>query len=216
MLHAKGPSGKAEPQVPFHPSDGYHEYRFDYSPGKVSFYTDGQHVKDLIEGVPETPGRIMLNHWSNGDPNWSKGPPAEDVHMIVAYVKAYFNTSSEGIQPRSQCGNSGAKDPVCKVPDQIGPVNPVQGTKFLTSQSTNNQPNQPLPTSINPPTASSTGSSSSAAPNDTVANRVSPDATCGGARGYTCLGSEKGNCCSSHGWWCVCRNHSSWATTNLL
>ncbi|KAI4272248.1 MAG: hypothetical protein LQ337_005427 [Flavoplaca oasis] len=29
---------------------------------------------------------------------------------------------------------------------------------------------------------------------------VSPDATCGGARGYTCLGSSFGNCCSLHGW----------------
>ncbi|KAL8717095.1 MAG: hypothetical protein Q9225_005630 [Loekoesia sp. 1 TL-2023] len=191
VLHAEGPSGKAEPQVPFHPSGGYHEYRFDYSPGKVSFYTDGQHVKDLVEGVPETPGRIMLNHWSNGDPNWSKGPPAKDVYMTVAYVKAYFNTSSEGTQPRSQCGNPNAEDAVCKVPDQIGPVNPGQGTTFLTSQSPKNQPNQPLPTSISPPTASSTGSSSSAAPNDSVAIPVSPDATCGGAQGYTCMGSEK-------------------------
>ncbi|KAL8912101.1 MAG: hypothetical protein Q9171_002817 [Xanthocarpia ochracea] len=29
---------------------------------------------------------------------------------------------------------------------------------------------------------------------------VTPDATCGGAYGYTCLGSSFGNCCSTHGW----------------
>ncbi|KAI4185432.1 MAG: hypothetical protein L6R41_004143 [Letrouitia leprolyta] len=29
---------------------------------------------------------------------------------------------------------------------------------------------------------------------------VSPDASCGGANGYTCLGSSFGNCCSTHGW----------------
>ncbi|CAL8575991.1 hypothetical protein XPA_001885 [Xanthoria parietina] len=29
---------------------------------------------------------------------------------------------------------------------------------------------------------------------------VSPDATCGGTKGYTCLGSSFGNCCSPNGW----------------
>ncbi|KAL8711846.1 MAG: hypothetical protein Q9220_003790 [cf. Caloplaca sp. 1 TL-2023] len=29
---------------------------------------------------------------------------------------------------------------------------------------------------------------------------ISPDATCGGAKGYTCLGSSFGNCCSTNGW----------------
>jgi hypothetical protein len=30
---------------------------------------------------------------------------------------------------------------------------------------------------------------------------VSPDAMCGGHKGYTCLGSRYGNCCSQYGWW---------------
>ncbi|KAL8725417.1 MAG: hypothetical protein Q9166_007374 [cf. Caloplaca sp. 2 TL-2023] len=29
---------------------------------------------------------------------------------------------------------------------------------------------------------------------------ITPDATCGGAKGYTCLGSSFGNCCSVNGW----------------
>lgn len=29
---------------------------------------------------------------------------------------------------------------------------------------------------------------------------VTPDATCGGSKGYTCLGSTFGNCCSANGW----------------
>lgn len=35
---------------------------------------------------------------------------------------------------------------------------------------------------------------------------VSPDATCGGAKGYTCLGSSFGNCCSPNGWWYASRS----------
>lgn len=37
-------------------------------------------------------------------------------------------------------------------------------------------------------------------PTSTPTNKVSTDATCGGANGYTCLGSSFGNCCSSSGW----------------
>lgn len=201
VLHADGPAGKAVSQLPFHPSDGYHEYRFDWSPGKVSFYADGGYIKDLTEGIPTDPGSILLNHWSNGDPNWSKGPPTADVIMTVAYVKAYFNKPSEGIRARGQCVDSNAKDAVCQIPDQLGPISPGQDTVFLTEGDGNYLPTQPLRTTVIPPVASSTDLAASGATNSTVANQMSADATCGGTNGYTCLGSEKGNCCSSHGWW---------------
>lgn len=178
------------PQVSFHPSDGYHEYRFDWSPGKVSFYTDGQHVQDVTEGVPNVPGRMLLNHWSNGDPGWTKGPPAKDAVMTVAYVKAYFNASSKVTGPNSRCVDPSAEDAVCEVPNQTGPVIPDQSTTFLTLN-TGSTPQNPKdePVSNQPTTAPA------------AANQTSPDTTCGGDKGYTCLGSEKGNCCSSHGWW---------------
>ncbi|KAF1835699.1 hypothetical protein BDW02DRAFT_277609 [Decorospora gaudefroyi] len=41
------------------------------------------------------------------------------------------------------------------------------------------------------------GESASAAAKNT---RVSRDATCGGSKGYTCLGSVWGDCCSQYGW----------------
>ncbi|KAI4187739.1 MAG: hypothetical protein LQ346_005447 [Caloplaca aetnensis] len=190
VLHSDGPKGFATPQLPFHPSDGFHEYRFDWSPGKVSFYADGQFIRDLTQGVPVDPGFIMLNHWSSGNPGWSKGPPTKDVTMTVAYVKAYFNKGPKTIQTRSECADATAKDAVCEVPDQKGPVSPDQRTVFLTQGNNEKSPSQG---STDQPGAGTTGG--------TVAERVSPDATCGSPNGYTCLGSEKGNCCSSHGWW---------------
>ena len=47
------------------------------------------------------------------------------------------------------------------------------------------------------------GTLSLALPVDQLDRRatVSPDATCGGTKGYTCLGSSFGNCCSTNGWW---------------
>lgn len=45
-----------------------------------------------------------------------------------------------------------------------------------------------------------TPAASSAAPSSTAAKKVTPDATCGGTTGYTCLGSSFGNCCSVSGY----------------
>lgn len=47
------------------------------------------------------------------------------------------------------------------------------------------------------------GTISLAVPFDQLNKRatISPDATCGGAQGYTCQASAFGNCCSVNGWW---------------
>ncbi|KAI4257007.1 MAG: hypothetical protein LQ352_001835 [Teloschistes flavicans] len=186
VLHSTGPSGFETPSVPFHLSDGFHEYRFDWSPGRVSYYVDGEHMKDLTEGVPDIPGPLVFNHWSNGDEHWTYGPPTKDAYMTIGYVKTYFNTS-QASQKNDQCVDPGAKDAVCEVPEQRGPVTPGQDTTFLA---TNGQ--------IAQPTSVPTPSKPSSTPGN---DKVSPDATCGGEKGYTCMGSAKGNCCSQHGWW---------------
>lgn len=174
MLHSEGPSDHETPQLPFHPSEGFHEYRFDWSPGKVAYYVDGKHMKDLTKGVPEVPGSLILNHWSNGN-GWTRGPPTSDVTMTVAYVKAYFNTGSKGFKAREECSS------VCLVQDQYGPVLPNQETIFLTKPGSEDSE----PSLTNPP----------------VLNQVSPNATCGTNNGYSCLGSIWGDCCSNRGWW---------------
>ncbi|KAL9580484.1 MAG: hypothetical protein Q9212_004463 [Teloschistes hypoglaucus] len=188
VLHSTGPSGFETPSVPFHPSDGFHEYRFDWSPGRVSYYVDGQHMKDLTEGVPDIPGPLVFNHWSNGDEHWTHGPPANDAYMTIGYVKTYFNTSSQEGQKNSQCVDPNAKDAVCEVPDQSGAVTPGQDTTFLATNSQQTAQSKSVPTPHKPASTSEN-------------HQVSPDATCGGEKGYTCMGSPKGNCCSQHGWW---------------
>jgi hypothetical protein len=50
-------------------------------------------------------------------------------------------------------------------------------------------------------TAVRTSSTRAASPPASIpTKKVSPDASCGGAGGYTCLGSSFGNCCSANGW----------------
>lgn len=81
--------------LPFDPTDNYHEYRIDYVPGKVFFYADGALLGQMNgSAVPKSPGHLILQHWSNGNPLWSGGPPARDSVLAIEYVKAYFDSTA--------------------------------------------------------------------------------------------------------------------------
>lgn len=78
----------------FDPAEAFHEYRFDYVPGKVIFYADSEILAEMEGGgMPSSGGHLILQHWSNGNPLWSGGPPEVDAALTVSYVKAYFNSS---------------------------------------------------------------------------------------------------------------------------
>jgi hypothetical protein len=72
----------------------YNEYRFDWLPGRISYYVNGYHAWTTEENIPSTPGGIHFSHWSNGNPLWSQGPPIHDAALTVSYVKAYFNSTN--------------------------------------------------------------------------------------------------------------------------
>lgn len=105
----------------FDPTADFHEYRFDYLPGKVLFYADSKALA-VMEGaeVPSVGGHLILQHWSNGNPLWSGGPPTNDAVLEVNYVKAYFNSSdatrvSHQVQ---KCHARAVNDrEVCVIPD---------------------------------------------------------------------------------------------------
>ena len=107
-------------QLPFRPDRGYHEYRFDWSPEKVSFYADGAWLKDMTMSVPTSPGHITFSHWSNGNADWSGGPPSVDAVMTVSYMKAYFNSSTPSRQEdyRRRCTKPTATNATCVIPVQ--------------------------------------------------------------------------------------------------
>ncbi|KAF2734078.1 concanavalin A-like lectin/glucanase [Polyplosphaeria fusca] len=106
----------------FRPDERFHEYRFDWSPESVQFYVDGKILQVMTNNIPTMPGRMFVNHWSNGDPKWSAGPPERDTSMTISYIKAYFNSSdtAQNDEYKSRCANF---DPskVCQIPDQTVP-----------------------------------------------------------------------------------------------
>lgn len=136
-------------QLPFDPSDAFHEYRFDWFQDHVDFYADGVLLKTMSgDGVPSDPGHLTLSQWSNGDPTWSGGPPETDAVMTVNYVKGYFNSSDTQRQGdwRKRCKNINAPNATCEVPEITAPPQGnVSAKTFFFSQQHNMTVNQTIP-----------------------------------------------------------------------
>lgn len=121
----------------FDPRADFHEYRMDFIPGRVVFYADGAALAEMTSssGVPVTAGHLALNHWSNGNADWSGGPPAQDAVMEIRYVKAYFNSSEAARQQDfgDRCTDPEAVGAVCDIPD-VTTTNDSAAGFFFTGQ----------------------------------------------------------------------------------
>ncbi|GKT43741.1 beta-glucanase [Colletotrichum spaethianum] len=117
---ASGTGNFLKVNLGFNPTTDFHEYRIDYLPNEVTFYADGK-VLGAMNGsaVPTEGGHLILQHWSNGNPLWSGGPPQRDAILTVASVKAYFNSSLDARKAdhESRCIDPAAPGAVCAIPD---------------------------------------------------------------------------------------------------
>ncbi|CAO0801231.1 unnamed protein product [Mucor circinelloides] len=109
---AASPLTNEKHDLQFNPTEDYHEYRFDWLPDSVKFYIDGTFVREMTTNIPDSPGRILLNHWTDGNPYFSGGPPTENADLKVSHLNLFFN-SSESKSPPS-CSKS--KTP-CQISD---------------------------------------------------------------------------------------------------
>lgn len=81
--------------APAIPTSAEHEYRVDWLPGKVDFFTDGKLTQTFTTNVPKDPGNWIWNIWTNGDPQFSVGPPKEDAVFKISQIIMYYNTTSD-------------------------------------------------------------------------------------------------------------------------
>lgn len=127
---AAGTSTYKVARLPFEPDNMFHEYRFDWTADRVAFYVDGGFLWEMTEQIPTEGGGIFFNHWSNGDPNWSAGPPDADTVMTLSYVKGYFNSTDTDRSQNDYKKRCPQFDPakVCAIPAQTSPPDVSQGT----------------------------------------------------------------------------------------
>ncbi|KAL0930764.1 glycoside hydrolase family 16 protein [Colletotrichum truncatum] len=133
---AAGTGNFVKVNLGFNPTTDFHEYRIDYLRDQVIFYADNKMIGRMNgSAVPTDGGHLILQHWSNGNPLWSGGPPKKDAILTVASVKAYFNSSldSRRADHLSRCVDPSAPDAICNIPDV---------TSFFFSAQTNMTNNQ--------------------------------------------------------------------------
>ncbi|KAK2026946.1 concanavalin A-like lectin/glucanase [Colletotrichum zoysiae] len=78
---------------PANPTTTEHEYRLDWTPGRVRWFVDGVEKFTTTSDVPSVAGPWVFNNWSNGDKGWSAGPPASQADFKIKDVYMYYNTA---------------------------------------------------------------------------------------------------------------------------
>ena len=72
-------------KLPFDPTKGFHEYRFDYTPTSLRFYADGQLMREWADGLPQPPMKLYVNAWY---PRWLSGKePRTDRSVYVDSIQ---------------------------------------------------------------------------------------------------------------------------------
>lgn len=72
-------------RLPFDPTAGFHEYRFDLYPDRAEFYVDGRLMHGFDSGLPGDPMRLYVNVWF---PTWLSGErPVRDGYTYVDRIQ---------------------------------------------------------------------------------------------------------------------------------
>ncbi len=74
-------------------SEDFIEYRFDWFKTRVDFFADGVYYYSLNVNIPSHHGKIVINHRTNGNPKWSRGPPQTFSDIRIKSFDLYFNSS---------------------------------------------------------------------------------------------------------------------------
>ena len=80
--------------VPF--DQDFHEWSFVWLPDIVYFGLDANYSRFLTTNVPQGPGRLALSHWSDGNPNYSQGPPTQSSTVTISSLWAVYNDTNAG------------------------------------------------------------------------------------------------------------------------
>ena len=71
--------------LPFDPTTDFHEYRFDYASGSISFYADGKLMKTWTDGLPQNSMKLYVNAWY---PAWLDGKKSsKDRYVLVDRIQ---------------------------------------------------------------------------------------------------------------------------------
>jgi hypothetical protein len=61
----------------------------------VIFYIDGIEWYQMTTNVLDQPSRFMFNHWTDGNLNFSHGPPTDNAYLYIKNMTFFFNYTNE-------------------------------------------------------------------------------------------------------------------------
>lgn len=69
----------------FDPTADFHEYRFDFYPGNLSFFVDGKIMQSWADGMTTKEMKFIVNTWY---PEWLQGiKPTSDKYTLIDWIK---------------------------------------------------------------------------------------------------------------------------------
>ncbi|WVR08243.1 hypothetical protein IAU60_005290 [Kwoniella sp. DSM 27419] len=78
-----------------------------YNDAPPAFYLNGKATPSPGNHLPVNPSTLMINNWSNGDPGFTAGPPAEDSVLQIRKLEFYYQSQEEhSVQPALKAGCS--------------------------------------------------------------------------------------------------------------
>ncbi len=80
----------------FDASEGFHRYAFEWRPGRIDWYVDGELVNTATKDIPTTPQKIMANAWCGvGVDAWLKPFQDEGLPLTAEYEWFSFTGMEE-------------------------------------------------------------------------------------------------------------------------
>ena len=105
--HTKGkPSGSVRYDLGYNASEEFHLYGFDWQPGSVKFYLDGEFVHEISgskEDMPQYAGLMMINFWTGTITEWH-GEPDFESGVSAHYACMAYRPNGDSKSPL--CGES--------------------------------------------------------------------------------------------------------------
>ncbi len=72
-------------QLPFDPTEDFHDYAFFYEEDSITFYIDGEPMQEYESGLPEASVKLYVNTWF---PTWLSGEELNsDRYMYVDWIE---------------------------------------------------------------------------------------------------------------------------------
>jgi beta-glucanase (GH16 family) len=80
----------------------WNAYRLDWTPGKSTWYVNGEKVAEISFQTPRDPAALLVNMWGDGGP-WTGEMAVHDAAFLqVQYIEIAYNTSGTAVTAPAQ------------------------------------------------------------------------------------------------------------------